>query len=343
MTRASSHPLLEVENLHVRFASTDQHGRYATLHAVTGVSFRIAPGETLGIVGESGCGKSTLARAVLRLVPCTADRLHFAGQDLRSLRGRALRAVRREAQMVFQDPYGTLNPRMTVEQIVGEPLQVHRLVDDAGRRRRVIELLQRVGLSDDHLLRYPHEFSGGQRQRIGIARALATNPRLLVCDEPVSALDLSVQSQIINLIAGLRRDLGLACLFIAHNLAVVRHLCDRVAVLYLGRIVELGPTTAVFDDPRHPYTQSLLASVPRADPDEGRTLPTLTGEPPSPLNPPHGCTFHPRCPFVEPRCREIEPTLQAHAGLDHGHLAACHLAETLTPNATAHALSGLRA
>ena len=319
--------LSEVRDLKIHFPV--QHGLFsaarAWVKAVDGVSFSVAAGETLGLVGESGCGKTTLGRAVVRLVQPTAGRIHFAGEDITALDGAALRVRRRGFQMIFQDPYGSLNPRMTVEDIVGEALDIHRLAPTAqARRTRVNELLEAVGLNAAHAQRYPHEFSGGQRQRIGIARALAVEPKLIVCDEPVSALDVSVQAQIVNLLQDLQQQRGLAYLFVAHDLAVVEHISQRVMVMYLGRVVEFGPARAVVSAPKHPYTQALLSAVPVVDPASKRARIVLPGDVPSPMNPPPGCPFHPRCPVAEARCQTEEPPLRE---LDSGHWAACHLAK----------------
>jgi oligopeptide/dipeptide ABC transporter ATP-binding protein len=289
---------------------------------VDDVTFHIGPGETLGLVGESGCGKTTVGRLILRLLPVTAGRIVFDGQDVTHLPERRLREFRRQVQVVFQDPYSSLNPRLTVRDIVGEPLRNF----GASRRAaaaRVAELLDTVGLPAAYMGRYPHAFSGGQRQRIGIARALALGPRLLVCDEAVSSLDVSVQAQILNLLADLQQELGLALLFISHNLAVVRHLSHRVAVMYLGRLVEIAPEAALFEHPRHPYTRALLAAVPEAGPDA--VLPAvLPGEIPSPLDPPPGCRFQTRCPRAEARCEAAEPTLTEEAP---GHWVRCYFPE----------------
>ncbi len=324
-------PLLDVRDLAVHFALEDGWlgRRRRTVRAVDGVSFHLSAGETLGLVGESGSGKSTIARAILRLVSITSGRILFEGRDLAALPTAELRRVRRNLQVVFQDPVGSLDPRMTAGEIIAEPLDAHGIVPSEGRSARVAELLERVGLRPQHAGAYPRQFSGGQRQRIGIARALAVNPKLLICDEPVSALDVSVQSQIVNLLADLRDQRGLACLFIAHSLAVVRQLCDRVAVLYLGRIVEAGPADAVLTRPRHPYTRALLSAVPSLSPCGSPIPPPIIGEPPSPMSPPPGCGFHSRCPFADARCREEPPTLRVMPGTREDARVACHLAETL--------------
>ena len=318
--------LLEVHNLKVHFPVKRGMFRPAQefVRAVDDVSLAIAPGETLGLVGESGCGKTTLGRAIVRLVEPTAGTVSLEGTNLTGLSGSALRAQRRKIQMIFQDPYGSLNPRMTVEDIVGEALDIHELAKgQAARRERVAELLQAVGLDATYAQRYPHEFSGGQRQRIGIARALAVEPRLIVCDEPVSALDVSVQAQIINLLQDLQQQNGLAYLFIAHDLAVVEHISRCVMVMYLGKIVELAAAKTIIGSPKHPYTQALISAVPVVDPDAKRQRIVLPGDVPSPIHPPPGCPFHPRCPVAEARCQSEIPPLRE---LTSGHHAACHLA-----------------
>jgi oligopeptide transport system ATP-binding protein len=315
-------PLLRVENLVKHFAVKQGFfGRNsAAVQAVDGVSFDIAAGETLALVGESGCGKSTVGRLVLRLLEPTSGRVTFDGKDVFSLDDRAVRSLRREMQMIFQDPYASLNPRMTVGDMIAEPLALHGLASGTAAQARVRELLGLVGLSPQHAQRYPHEFSGGQRQRIGIARALAVEPRLIVCDEPVSALDVSIQAQVINLLQDLQRRFGLAYLFIAHDLAVVKHIAAKVAVMYLGRIVEFADKRTLFAAPRHPYTRALLSAIPVPDPAARRERMLLQGDVPSAINPPPGCRFQTRCPFVQERCRAEEPPLAP----DGGHLVACH-------------------
>jgi oligopeptide transport system ATP-binding protein len=322
-TPSPTTPLLEVRDLRKHFPvrSGLLQRAHGAVHAVDGVSFDLAAGETLGVVGESGCGKTTLGRLVLRLIEPSAGTIRFAGDDLLGLDGEALRRKRRELQLVFQDPFGSLNPRLRVGAIVGEGLEVHGLAHGAARRDRVLQVLERVGLRADAYDRYPHEFSGGQRQRIGIARALAVEPRLVVADEPVSALDVSIQAQIVNLLQDLQEERGLAYLFIAHDLRVVEHISHRVAIMYLGRIVELSESRELYANPRHPYTRALLSAVPEIDPTARRERIALRGEVPSPINPPTGCRFHPRCAFAEARCRNEEPVLQ---GRDD-HRVACHV------------------
>jgi oligopeptide/dipeptide ABC transporter ATP-binding protein len=323
-------PLLEVRHLRKDFPGPRRWlGLGAPRHvvrAVDDVSFAIAAGETLGLVGESGCGKSTVARTILRLVEPTAGEVRFAGRDVLPLRAGELRALRRRLQIVFQDPYGSLNPRMTVRQTLREPLDIHRLARGPARDARVAALLREVGLDAGLADHYPHELSGGQRQRVGIARALSVEPALIVCDEPVSALDVSVQAQVLNLLADLRAQRDLTYLFIAHDLAVVRHIADRVAVMYLGKIVELAPTAELYREPRHPYTRSLLSAVPVPDPAAKPQRIVLQGDLPSPASPPPGCPFHPRCPHPrkDERCRTEPPLLR---DVGPGHRAACHFAE----------------
>ena len=322
--------LLEVENLVKQFAADrNLFGRpTAFVKAVDGVSFRVDAGETLALVGESGCGKSTVSRLVLRLIEPDAGRIHFQGRDLLALDANELRAFRRQAQIIFQDPYASLNPRMTVGQILSEPLALHNLVPQAGRRARVEEILTLVGLELRFARRYPHEFSGGQRQRIAIARALAVEPKLIICDEPVSALDVSIRSQILNLLRDLQQRLGLSYIFVSHDLAVVKHIADRVAVMNLGSIVETAETQALFAAPRHPYSRALLSAIPVPRPRAKRSRMLLQGEMPSALNPPNGCRFHTRCPFAIDRCRIEAPQLVADAS---GHATACHRVAELPP------------
>jgi oligopeptide/dipeptide ABC transporter ATP-binding protein len=320
--------LLEVRNLvkHFKVGGGVFGGNPGVVRAVDDVSFSIARGETLGLVGESGCGKTTTGRCILQLERPSSGRVIFEGRDLTTLDDAGLRGARRRIQVIFQDPYSSLNPRMTVEQILAEPLAVHRIVPGAARRHeRVRELLVRVGLLPQHADRYPHQLSGGQRQRVGIARALAMEPSLIICDEPVSALDVSIQAQIINLLEDLQAEYRLTYLFIAHDLAVVRHISDRVAVMYLGKIVEITDRKSLYDDPQHPYTRALLAAVPIPDPEleQRRERVVLGGEVPSPLNPPSGCVFHPRCPIAIARCPAEVPELRE---VKPGHQAACILA-----------------
>ncbi len=317
-------PLVEVEDVVKHFPA----GFGQVVHAVEGVSFQIRRGETLGLVGESGCGKSTLGRLVAQLLPLTAGRVRFEGQELSAMRGEKLRAMRRNLQMIFQDPYSSLDPRMTVGDIIAEPLDNFRMIRPGQRVSRVRELLHVVGLNPNFVNRYPHEFSGGQRQRIGIARALALEPKLIVCDEPISALDVSIQAQIINLLEQLQQEFDLTYLFIAHDLSVVKHISDRVMVMYLGRIVEVSDSANIYDTPRHPYTKALLSAIPVPDPrvESKRRLVELKGEIPSPISPPGGCRFHPRCPIAEVPgiCSEVDPPLEEKLP---GHVAACHFAE----------------
>jgi oligopeptide transport system ATP-binding protein len=322
-------PLLEAEHLakHYKVRRGAVLGRHVgTVRAVDGISFTLAHGETLALVGESGCGKSTTARLVLRLIDPTAGTVRFEGRDITDLRGEQLRKLRRRMQIVFQDPFASLNPRMTVGDILEEPLIVHRIGTKTERQARVNELLELVGLASYYALRYPHEFSGGQRQRVGIARALAVEPSLIVCDEPVSALDVSIQAQVVNLLKDLQARLGLSYLFIAHDLAVVKHVADRIAVMYLGQIVELAAKESLFADPRHPYTRTLLSAIPRPDPHRNTRRQIPGGDVPSPMNPPAGCRFHTRCPFVIDRCRTEVPALTPWRD---GHVAACHRAAEL--------------
>ena len=316
--------ILELDDVARAFPVRDALGRAkGAVRAVDGISLSVAEGEVLAVVGESGCGKSTLGRVMLRLIEADRGAIRFMGEDLRTLKPAALRRRRRDMQLIFQDPFGSLDPRMTVEEAVAEPLRLHGIVPRAQERERVAELISRVGLRPELARRWPHEFSGGQRQRIAIARALASQPRLIIGDEPVSALDVSVQAQVINLLQDLIAEFRLTFVLISHDLGVVRHIADRVAVMYLGRIVELGPAEQVFRAPRHPYTRALLAAVPG----QGGAKPaSLDGDVPSPINPPSGCRFRTRCPFAEPLCAERMPELEGAA-----HLAACHLQDRLPP------------
>ncbi len=321
-------PMLEIRNLTKHYPV--RRGVFSRvsgiLKAVDDVSFSVQQGETFGLVGESGCGKTTLARCVVRLIEPTSGEIHVSGENILGLSAKDLRSRRRQMQMIFQDPYGSLNPRMTVEKIIEEPLVIHKTGNKKQRASQVVELLSMVGLDPGHRQRYPHEFSGGQRQRIGIARALALRPQFIVADEPVSALDVSVQAQIINLLQELQEKLHLTFLFIAHDLSVVQHFSDRIGVMYLGRIVELAPSLSLFQQPQHPYTRVLLNSVPVPDPKVRRKKETLKGEVPSPVDVPAGCRFHPRCPIAVERCKTEEPVLRVIAP---DHWAACHLAELL--------------
>ncbi|MDW8060479.1 MAG: dipeptide ABC transporter ATP-binding protein [Thermomicrobium sp.] len=325
--------LLDVRNLKMYFPLTRGiilQRRVGWIKAVDDISFQIYRGETLGLVGESGCGKSTTGRAILQLYKPTDGRVLFDGVDLTKLPPNEMRKMRRHMQMIFQDPYASLNPRMTVGSIIAEPMQIHKLVPREQRAQRVQELLEVVGLNPYFANRYPHEFSGGQRQRIGIARALAANPEFIVADEPVSALDVSIQAQIINLLEELQEKFHLTYLFIAHDLSVVRHISDRVAVMYLGKIVELADRNALYDDPLHPYTKALLSAVPIPDPkvEKKRERIILTGDVPSPINPPAGCRFHTRCPYAMDICAKVEPRFVDQGG---GHYVACHLYAGCTP------------
>jgi len=291
------------------------------VYAVDDINFTLAKGETLGLVGESGCGKSTTGRTILRLIEPTDGAIYFEGQDITTLDKSAMRALRREMQIIFQDPYASLNPRMTVGSIIGEPLEIHKIAKGSEKEERVASLLQKVGLRAEDMRKYPHEFSGGQRQRIGIARALALNPKLIVCDEPVSALDVSIQAQVINLLEDLQAEFGLSYLFIAHNLNVVEHISNRVAVMYLGQIVELATDEELYKNPQHPYTEALLSAVPIPDPTVKKKRIILEGDVPSPINPPKGCHFHTRCMYKEKICEEVEPEFKDIGG---GHWVACH-------------------
>ncbi len=319
--------LVKVKGLKMYFPITQGvifQRRIGDIRAVDGISFSVRRRETLGLVGESGCGKSTTGRAILQLYRPTAGDIEFDGQSLVKMKGEPLRRMRRRMQMIFQDPYASLNPRMTVGNIIGEPLDVHNIMSSRERRERVQELLQIVGLNPYFVNRYPHEFSGGQRQRIGVARALAVRPEFIVCDEPISALDVSIQAQIINLLEELQEEFGLTYLFIAHDLSVVRHISDRVAVMYLGKLVELTDRATLYENPLHPYTKALLSAVPIPDPvvEDQRRRTILKGEVPSPANPPSGCNFHTRCPSKLPVCDQVDPEWQDVGG---GHWVACHL------------------
>ena len=318
-------PLLEVRHVKKYFPIRQgvMQRAVANVHAVDDVSFAVREGETLGLVGESGCGKSTLGRTIVRLLEPTDGQIIFEGRHIEHLGTRAMRPLRREVQMVFQDPYASLNPRKRVGTIVSDPMRIHNLGSHAEQKRRVGEILETVGLSPEHYNRFPHEFSGGQRQRIGIARALALRPKLIVADEPVSALDVSIQSQMLNLLDDLQKELALTYLFIAHDLGVVRHVSNRIAVMYLGKIVELAPAEELYQRPIMPYSEALLSAVPIPDPDlaEKRERIVLEGDVPSPINPPSGCRFHPRCRYATDVCRQLEPPLIDYGG---GHLAACH-------------------
>ena len=324
-------PLLKVTNLKKYFPIMRGvlRRQVGAVQAVDGISFNIYEGETLGLVGESGCGKSTTGRVILQLMAPTEGTVEFQGTELTTLKKSDMRKMRREMQMIFQDPYASLNPRMTVGNIVGEPLAIHGLGDSKQRKARVQDLLKVVGLNPYFVNRYPHEFSGGQRQRIGVARALATNPMFIVADEPISALDVSIQAQVVNMLDELKEKLGLTYLFIAHDLSMVRYISDRVAVMYLGRIVELGVTNTVYEHPLHPYTQALLSAIPMPDPDKEATRQRiiLEGDVPSPANPPSGCRFHTRCGYVTDICREEDPEYRNMGSEEEAHWVACHHAE----------------
>ncbi|MDP2086829.1 MAG: ATP-binding cassette domain-containing protein [Gemmobacter sp.] len=323
--------ILQTEGLEKRFISGGGWlARRTTIHAVNGVSLSVNAGETFAIVGESGCGKSTLARLLLRLIDPSAGRVTYQGRDLTALPSDQMRALRAEMQFIFQDPFSSLNPRMSVQSIIAEPMRLHLGLSAAACRGRVADLMARVGLRPEMADRYPHEFSGGQRQRIAIARALASGPKLVIGDEPVSALDVSVQAQIVNLLEDLKADFGLTLIIIAHDLAVIRHMADRVAVMYLGEVVEQGPTEALFTAPRHPYTRALLTAIPVPVPGRGAARAVLGGDIPSPAHPPAGCKFHTRCPFATEICATTRPVLEGGA-----HAVACHHADTLPPAQTA--------
>lgn len=317
-----SAPFIEINHLRKFF----NLGGGETLRAVNEITFSIQKGETVGVVGESGCGKSTAGRTIMRLYEPTSGGVTFDGQDIYQMKGAKLKALRRDMQMIFQDPYASLNPRMTVMDIIGEALDIHNLVGSRKERKhRVEHLLDIVGLNPDHATRYPHEFSGGQRQRIGIARALAVDPKFIIADEPISALDVSIQAQVVNLMQDLQRKMGLTYLFIAHDLSMVKHISDRVAVMYLGKIVELAESSELYASPAHPYTRALLSAIPIPDPEveENRERIVLTGDLPSPINPPSGCQFHTRCPMATQHCKEVEPVL---VEVRKGHYASCHYA-----------------
>ena len=322
--RGGAQPIVRTEQLRKEFPAGPSGlivRKRQTIKAVDRVDLEIASGETLGLVGESGSGKSTLGRLILRLIEPTSGRVLFEGQDLATLRRKDLQTLRRMMQLVFQDPYASLNPRMKVGAIVGEGIEIHRIARGAEKEHRITELLRLVGLGQDAMGRYPHEFSGGQRQRIGIARALAVEPRFLVLDEPVSALDVSIQAQIINLLQDLQEQLGLTYLFIAHDLRVVEHISRRVAIMYLGKIVEIARREQIYSEPRHPYTRALLSAIPNIDPATRVERIRLPGEVPSPINPPPGCSFHPRCPYANDICKTVEPKLEGGAT----HRVACHV------------------
>lgn len=322
-------PLLKVEHLHKEFptGSGFMGGKFSkkVVSAVNDVSFEIRAGETFGLVGESGCGKSTTGRAIMHLDPPTSGKVYFEGRDISKMNKKELKAMRREMQFIFQDPYASLNPRMTIGEIISEPMVIHGIGTPEERIERVRELLDVVGLNPEHINRYPHEFSGGQRQRVGIARSFILRPKLIICDEPVSALDVSIQAQVLNLLKDLQKQYGTAYLFIAHDLSVVQHISDRVAVMYLGKMVELSDWKSLYAEPNHPYTQALLSAVPIPDPDvqQNRKRIILAGDPPSPIDPPSGCRFHTRCPIAQAKCSEETPEFRE---IGEGHFCACHYA-----------------
>ena len=322
-------PLLKVEHLHKEFptGSGFMGGKFSkkVVSAVNDVSFEIRAGETFGLVGESGCGKSTTGRAIMHLDPPTSGKVYFEGKDISKMNKKELKAMRRESQFIFQDPYASLNPRMTIGEIISEPMVIHGIGTPEERIERVRELLDVVGLNPEHINRYPHEFSGGQRQRVGIARSFILRPKLIICDEPVSALDVSIQAQVLNLLKDLQKQYGTAYLFIAHDLSVVQHISDRVAVMYLGKMVELSDWKSLYAEPNHPYTQALLSAVPIPDPDvqQSRKRIILAGDPPSPIDPPSGCRFHTRCPIAQAKCSAEIPEFRE---IGDGHFCACHYA-----------------
>ena len=322
-------PLLKVEHLHKEFptGSGFMGGKFSkkVVSAVNDLSFEIRAGETFGLVGESGCGKSTTGRAIMHLDPPTSGKVYFEGRDISKMNKKELKAMRREMQFIFQDPYASLNPRMTIGEIISEPMVIHGIGTPEERIERVRELLDVVGLNPEHINRYPHEFSGGQRQRVGIARSFILRPKLIICDEPVSALDVSIQAQVLNLLKDLQKQYGTAYLFIAHDLSVVQHISDRVAVMYLGKMVELSDWKSLYAEPNHPYTQALLSAVPIPDPDvqQNRKRIILAGDPPSPIDPPSGCRFHTRCPIAQAKCSEETPEFRE---IGAGHFCACHYA-----------------
>ena len=339
-----SEPLVKVTGVKKYFPITQGiifQREVGRVHAVDGVDLEVAPGETLGIVGETGCGKSTLARLICRLLPVTEGTIEFDGQDITNMKGNQLRQLRREIQMIFQDPYSSLNPRKRIGAIIGDPFEIHGLAEGKELKKRVQELMELVGLNPEHYNRFPAEFSGGQRQRIGVARALALRPKLVICDEPVSALDVSIQAQVINLLEDLQEEFQLTYIFIAHDLSVVRHVSDRVGVMYLGKVVELADARRLYAEPKHPYTGALLSAIPVPDPDtaQQRERVILLGDVPSPIDPPSGCRFHTRCPFAESVCRARKPMLTA-TGNDR-HTAACHMVDMSSGHSWAgHSFTG---